>query len=287
MIKAIRPGAQFMLLSTLWFALMNVSVKQIHHLPATQIILFRAAITLLFTGSQLYRLGIRPWGNNKKVLILRGIFGTIALTAYFVTLKFLPLATAISLQYISPIFTVLLSSWLLGEKLVKWQWPFFLLSFGGVLVLHWSSEALSPAYLALGVGSALFSALAYTMIRKAAPTEHPSVVVFYFPLVAFPLILPWAWMDWVWPVGVDWIWLGLAGIFTQFAQMAMTKAFMAEKAAAISSLQYLGLVYGLGFGVLFFGESYDWSNIAGMLLIVGGVVANLFVYERAQRRKSS
>lgn len=280
-----RPGVQFMLLSTIWFALMNVCVKRIVHIPASEIILFRAGITLLFTSVQIMQLRISPWGQNKPVLILRGLFGTIALTAYFMTLKKMPLATAISIQYLSPVFTVIISRIMLGERFFWLQWLFFGVSFSGVLLLRWSEEEMSWLWASLGVGSALFSGLAYNMIRKAASTEHPSVVVFYFPLVAFPLVLPWAISEWVNPVGMDWMYLILAGVFTQFAQMAMTRAYMAERAAAISALQYLGLVYGLGFGILLFGESYGWVSIVGMMLIVGGVVSNLFAYDWWKKRQ--
>jgi drug/metabolite transporter (DMT)-like permease len=85
----------------------------------------------------------------------------------------------------------------------------------------------------------------------------------------------WSYFDWKNPEGLEWIWLIGTGLATQFAQLAMTKAFMQEKAAKVSSLQYLGLLYALILGWLIFGEGFEPATIMGMVLVSLGVILNV------------
>ena len=98
-------GIGFMLISTVAFSLMQLCVKFLHHLPTHELILFRSAISLVLSLGYLLPKGINPLGNNRKFLLLRGIFGVTALSLFFVTIQNIPLASAVTIQYLSPIFT--------------------------------------------------------------------------------------------------------------------------------------------------------------------------------------
>jgi len=281
----LRPGIKYILLATVFFQLMNTCVKFVPDIPAHQIIFFRCIISLSFSFVHLKMLNIDPWGNNKVALILRGIFGMASLTAFFITLQRMPLATAVTIQYLSPIFTIIFATFILGEKTRPLQYLFFILSFIGVLIVRGFDERIATTDLILGITSAMFSGLAYNMIRKSRNTEHPLVVVFYFPLVALPIITVWCFTEWVNPQGWDWVFLILTGIFTQIAQVFMTRAYQLEKASTISGLQYLGLIYSLSIGYFIFDETYTWMSILGMILIVLGILFNLF-YEKVKSNAS-
>jgi len=99
--------AVHMLLSTFFFSLMNLSIKFVPHIPAFELILFRSVISLVLSYGLIHYKGLNPLGNNRKFLLLRGFFGMLSLTTFFFTLQKLPLASAVTLQYLSPIFTVL------------------------------------------------------------------------------------------------------------------------------------------------------------------------------------
>ncbi|HAD96065.1 MAG TPA: EamA family transporter, partial [Cryomorphaceae bacterium] len=94
-----------MLISVLGFAFMNLTVKFLHRLPATELVLFRSLVSLVLCLYFLRKKRIKPWGNSRKYLVLRGIFGVTALSLFFYTLQKLPLGSAITIQYLSPIFT--------------------------------------------------------------------------------------------------------------------------------------------------------------------------------------
>ncbi|MES2857114.1 MAG: DMT family transporter, partial [Bdellovibrionota bacterium] len=186
-----------MLISGIFFAFVHSSVKYLPHLPAHEIVFFRSIVSCVITYFALRSLKISPWGNNKKMLVLRGLAGTCALLLYFHTLQSMPLASAVTIQYLHPIFTVVLAGILLKEKPRWWQWGFFALSFVGVLMVESFDTRVVPFDATLGVLSALFSATAYTLIRHLKNEDHPLVVVFYLPMVSLVITGPMTAMDWV------------------------------------------------------------------------------------------
>ena len=276
----ITQGARYMLLSTLFFALMNVCVKLLSHLPALEIILFRSGLSVLISYFTLRALRIRPWGSNHFLLVARGTTGALALILYFFTLQRMPLATAVTIQYLAPIFTAILGIFLVHEQVRPWQWVFFLLSFAGVLVVEGVSADVDLRWVALGVLSAVFSGFSYNSIRRLKGKEHPLVVVFYFPMVALPIAGAYCLWNWVTPQGLDWLWLLLTGLLTQGAQVFMTKAYQAEKLSSVANLNYLGILYALGLGFVFFGETFQLSSYLGMALVLLGVVLNTWYTAR-------
>src|SRR5690606_25780521 len=156
-------------------------VKFLPHLPAVGNVFFRSLISLLFTYLFLKRANVPLFGNNKKLLVMRGLSGSIGLILFFFTLQNIPLASAVTIQYLSPIFTAILGIYLVKEKVRPIQFLYFGLAFGGVVMIEGFHPRISPTYLIIGVASAFFAGLAYNIIRKLKQSEHPLVIVFYFP----------------------------------------------------------------------------------------------------------
>jgi drug/metabolite transporter (DMT)-like permease len=269
--------AVHMQLSTFFFALMNLCIKFVPHIPAVELILFRSLISLILSYALIRHLGLKPLGNNRKFLLLRGFFGMLSLTTFFFTLQKMPLASAVTLQYLSPIFTVLFAVFFLKEKVHPVQWLCFAVAFAGVAIIRGFDTRMEPLFLMLGIVSAMFSGLAYNSVRKLKDSDHPLVVVFYFPLVALPFAVVACFFNWKTPVGVEWIWLILIGVFTQIAQVNLTYALQNERLAEISGLNYLGILYALFFGWFFFDETYHWVALIGIFLVLTGVLLNFFL----------
>ena len=285
-----------MLLSTLFFAGMNACVKQLHHLPALEIIFFRSIFSIVASYVALRRLRVAPFGNNYRLLISRGSTGAVALICYFLALQNLPLATAVTVQYLAPIFTAVLGIWLVREAVRSWQWVFFGLSFGGVLLVQQGGPASSAGsshvgaglvYLAIGVLGALVSGLSYNAIRRLRGREHPLVIVFYFPLISLPLAAVACLFNWQTPHGTDWLWLLACGAFTQGAQLTMTRAYQLERLSRVAPLNYLGMFYALGLGYFFFGESFGPLAFGGMALVLLGVGLNAWYTSRLDARAAT
>jgi len=273
--KIFSPAVRLMLLATFCFALMNVLVKLISHIPAVEIVFFRAIITLVISFVMLKRSKVNIWGNNRKVLFLRGLFGSTALTLFFVTIQNIPLATASLIHYLKPIFTALIASMVLREKIHPLQWFFFALSFIGIFIIKGFDSRISLLFLSLGVFSAISAGAAYNCIRYLKGSEHPVVIVMYFPLVATPITGVLMFWTWVTPSLWDLFLLLTIGILTQIAQVLMTKSYQLEEASKIASVSYSGAIYALMFGFVFFNESFNFWVLVGMLLVILGVLLNL------------
>ncbi len=264
-----------MLLSSFALAIMNLIVKYLNRFPTSELILFRSVISLVISFYFIKKLNLKPFGNNKKWLIIRGSFGVVALSLFFFTLQNMPLASAITIQYLSPIFTAILAIFLLGEKMPIMRWLFFGISFIGIGIVKGFSSDISWIYLVSGTFSALFSGVAYNAIRKLKDTDHPVIIVFYFPLIATPIMLVWSYFEWVQPVGWEWLLLIAIGVLTQIAQIYMTKALALAEANIISIMKYIGIVYALTFDYLIFGKQYSTTVIFGIALVISGVFLNV------------
>lgn len=283
----ISPGARHMLLATFYFALMNIFIKAVSHLPTMEVVFFRCGISLLICLWYLRSQGVDWKGSNRRLLLLRGVFGTASLVAYVATIAHLPLGTAVTIQYLSPIFTTILAVYVLDEKVRPAQWLFFILSFIGVVIIQGVSNQAENFYILIGILSALGSALAYITIRTIKDKEHPLVVVFHFQLLGTITGLFFTAPVFVMPSGWDWMNLILVGLFTQLGQVNMTRSLQMEKVAGVSILNYIGVLYATLAGYFLFDELYSWSTIFGMALVVAGVVFSMLTHRLKEKPASN
>ena len=256
-----------MVISTVFFAIMQVCVKTIKHIPVFEIIVFRSLVIIAICCVFFRRYKISPWGNNKPLLFAIGVAGSIALLLFFYRLLHIPLAYATTIQYLSPIFTVIIAGVFLKEYATVSQWLFLSLAFLGILCIQGFDTRVSLFLACVGVFSAFMSATAYNLIR-VLKDENPLVIVFYFPFVATIVYLPLAIVYWEMPQNSDWFFLIAAGVATYLAHTYMTKAYQEEKASNIVNLKYLGTVFSLVFGYVLFDESIVFMSFIGMALIV-------------------
>jgi drug/metabolite transporter (DMT)-like permease len=264
-----------MLASTGFYAILNICVKQLSHLPAMELIFFRSAISFVICIYGIRQAGVYIFGKNHKWLFIRGFAGIVALWLYFTSIQKMPLASAVAIQYTSPVFTALLATFILSEKMSKWKWLFFLISMVGVFLIKAFDSRLETEYVLIGLASAVCSGIAYNAVRKLNFSEHPLVIILYFPLVALPVTGIYCLYNWVWPHGWDWALVLIMGLCTQAGQYCMTKAIQSERLENVTFLNYAGILFGLIFGYFLFGEVFDLFSLAGMLLVMAGIFLNL------------
>lgn len=287
-------GILYIILSGLSFLVVNFFVKimgtgpsqdifpGIQKFPAHELVLARSIISFAISYFVIKHKGLSVLGNNKKWLIIRGTSGMIALTIFFYSIHYLPIAIASTVQYLAPIFTVLFALFILKEKVVNLQWVFIVIAFVGVGLISFnnylSSEKdivlINYKWLGLGVLSSAFSGLAYTAIIKLKATDTPINIVIYFPMLSIPIMSIWCLFDFVMPIGIEWLILLVIGIFTQIAQVLLTKALHEDKASIITPFQYLGAIYASMIGYFIFDEHLSFIVYIGILLILLGVVSN-------------
>ena len=286
--SAFSPGLRYMALGAFWFSLMSLGVKLAgQRLPSMQIVFVRAAITLGLSYWLVRRAGLALPGNRPRMLLVRGLFGSVALICFYFSLVHLPLADATVIQYTNPVFTAVLAVWILGERMPPAAIALVAASLVGVLMvarpgfLAGGGEPIEPLYVAIALVGAIGSAAAYVTVRLLRDTDHPLIVVFYFPLVTVPLTLPFVIAGWTWPTPWEWVVLLGVGASTQIAQVYMTRGLQLETAGRATSVGYLQIVFAAVWGLLVFGEVPDAWSIAGAGVII---VSTLLLARTRERR---
>lgn len=272
-----------MFLSTLSFFLANVFVKQVAHIPAMETVFFRCIVATVFCVWGLRRAKASLIGSNHLMLLLRGMFGTTALYFFFVTLQQMPIASAQTIQYLSPIFTATIAIFVLKEAVRSTQWFFYAIAFSGVLLIEQFDSRIELKYLIFGIISAFCSGMAYNLVRSLRGKEHPLTVVLHFQLTGAIVGAISLFFAFEMPVGWDWLFLFLVGVFSQLGQIFLTDALQRERIAGVAIVNYTGLVYALTIGWIVFGEKQGIMAIGGMVLVVLGVFLSV-LYGRRQSR---
>lgn len=270
------PGMRYMVAGAFFFSLMSLGVKVAgQRVPSQQIVLVRGTLNFLFTWWMLRRARVAVMGARPVALLLRGLFGFVALSCFYYALIHLPLADATVLQYTNPVWTALLAGWVLGERMRPWESALVLASLSGVVLIA------RPSFLfghgaarldLLAVGVALFGAMcsasAYVTVRKLGRTEDPLRIVFWFTLVTVPASIPGVFLDAVWPTAWEWAVLVATAAAAQAGQVYLTRGLQLEPAGRATAVGYLQVVFAALWGVIFFAELPTlWTWLGGLVIL--------------------
>ena len=214
-------------------------------------------------------------GNQPVLLSARALFGVVSMTCFFTTLQRIPMGAAVSLKYLSPIFAAIFAAFFLKERVRPVQWLFFGLAFVGVMLLKGFDVRIDMLSLSLGILGAVTGGLVYVTIRRIGEHDHPLVIVNYF-MIAAAVLSGFAMIPvWTTPVGTQWLWLLAIGTLGFLGQYFMTKAFQIEKTSRIAPLKYTEILYSLIIGLLWFGESYTFLSLIGIILVLALIVPSI------------
>lgn len=276
-----------LVLSAFAFAWMGLFVKLAgERLPSQQIVTVRALISLVLTVVLLRRAGVALLGENRRLLLLRGLFGFGGLSCFYYALVHLPLAEATVIQYTLPIFAAVLAAATLGEAFTPRLGAALVLGFGGVVLIArpaalfgGAAASFDPFVVGVGFAGAVLAACAYVLVRRLSRDgEHELVIILYFPLVTLVASLPVALVldapggAFVLPRGVEWLWLLGVGISAQLAQIWLTRGLRRLAAGAATAILYLQIVFATVLGVVVLGEVPGAWTLAGSVLVLSGTL---------------
>ncbi len=277
-----------MLLSALGFALMSACVKEVSALgiPVLEIVAARAIVSGFISYADIKRKKISLWGNNKPLLIARGMVGAFALMFVYYAVTTLPLAEATVLQYLHPVFTAILALFFLKEIIQRSTIACIAISLLGLFIIIQpnlippdiqSGAGVQYPWLSIAAGiiGALGSAIAYIIIKKLTKTDDSSVIIFYFPMIAFPVSMILLGSDFVMPSLAATGLLILVGIFTQVGQVGLTKALNSADASKATGYAYVQVLFSVLIGWAYFSEVPVLTTIIGGSLILVGALVNV------------
>jgi S-adenosylmethionine uptake transporter len=287
-----------MVLASLLFSLMGVCVK----LASTQfgtgeIVMYRGLV-----GAVVMAVLVRARRQSLRTAVpgmhlWRSIVGVSALCLWFYAISGLPLATAMTLNYMSPIWMAMFligGSVLLGGARVDARLVATVLAgFVGVAaILRPSLDRDQLWFGVVGLFSGMLSALAYLQITALGRAGEPETrVVFYFSCAGMLAGLALMLLQGGPSGGHDLrgMLLVLAvGVFATAAQLAMTRAFSIGRPLVNASLQYLGIAFSFAWGVLLFDDPVHPLALLGMAMVVGsGIVATRLRHAGAAPRRGA
>ena len=289
------PSAPLLMLgAALLFSMMAVCVKWAAALyGAGELVFYRCLIGALFIAAiaRLRRTSLRT--AMPSMHFWRSASGVFALLLWFYAIGGLPLATAMTLNYMSSVWMALFligGAVMLGAARVDGRLVASVLTgFAGVaLVLRPTLEQQQLWSGLAGLLSGLLSAMAYLQVtalaRAGEPTER---IVFYFSIGGLMVGALWMLLQGSSAHSPRGLALLLAiGLLATTAQVMMTRAYRIGHTLSNASLQYLGIVFSFGFGVLLFDDAVTWMALAGMALIVGAGLAATFLRSSQQHDAS-
>ena len=284
--------ALWMVLASLFFASMSVCIKFASaHFNTLEMVCWRGAIGMVFLAALCRAQGVSLRTAVPMMHLWRSVIGVASLATWFYAIAHLPLATAMTLNYMSGVWV---AAFLVGGTLVMGrlqdigrQGPIVLTvmsGFVGVVLMLQPTIAQDQLFAGLiGLLSGLGAAFAYLQVAALGRVGEPEArTVFYFSMgaaVAGAVGMLFTGMSpWTWPHA---LWLLPIGLLAALGQLCMTKAYTHGATLVVANLQYSGIVFSALFGLFLFGDQIPWMGWAGMALIISSGIAATFLRARA------
>jgi drug/metabolite transporter (DMT)-like permease len=275
----LHKGVLWMLIATFFFALMGTFVKLGgENFTTTELVFYRSSISLFFIMSIMRWNKVSYSSNYIRLHLTRSSIGFISLLFFFYAIKHLPLSTAISLNYTSPLFLGLLMPLILRRKIKRWLFLAVAIGFIGVFfILKPTFENQNYFAGLVGLISGLGAAMAYLFVTQLGQLKEPDLrTIFYFTLMSTFCSGIMMLFDEIHNIQFKYILIlfGL-GVSATIAQIAITKAYRVGNTLGNAGLSYLTIIFSTIIGVVWFGEFIDWQTAFGILLIIiSGIFAS-------------
>ncbi len=242
---------------------------------------------LVVTPFAWQRTGRAFWRTRHPALqFMRSTFLLLATLCFFAGLRYVPLAEGSAITFLAPIFVILLSGPLLGERPTATRWIASLAGFMGILVLVRPGSAIfHPATLLLVV-AALFNALYYLMTRKLAGESAYTTLVYsaLVGTVGLSVALPWQLQGSAPTLPVAGLFV-LLGLFAGLGHWFVIRAYLLAPASLLTPFAYLQMIWATLYGFAIFGQLPDrWSALGMVIVVASGVWLALQERWTARRR---
>jgi len=266
-------GIFFITLSAFLYAVVDVVSIWSGDIPAMQKVCIRNAVVAIFSVFLLYRNGNRFKFKKKNLgwFFARALAGLVVSFSNIYAVDHMALADATIIHKLSPMFVLIFSFLLLGEKIDFMQFFSIIVAFAGALFVIKPSMDISanlPALAALA--SAVALGIVYPIVRKLRQDgEDGSFIVFFFSTVATIISLPFCILNYTPMTGMQLLFTVLSGIFNCLAQLAASAAFAICPGKEITVYEYSQIVFAALLGFVLFGQLPDAWSAVGYVIIIG------------------
>lgn len=276
-----------MVLASFWFATMALGIKYASNSFSTaELVFYRGLVSVIFMAVVVRLRGISMRSPVPMMHVWRTVFGVFALSLWFYAIAHLPLATAMTLNYMSGVWVaafVVGGSILYGNS--SKQGPLLatvLMGFVGVVMTLRPTIDQNQLFAGLvGLISGISAAMAYLQITSLGKAGEPEErTVFYFSIgttvigsvgMLFSDLTPWSEVR-----AQDAAWVIPVGVCATLGQWCMTRAYRKGATLVVASMQYSGIVFAALYSLILFGDhipAIGWAGIA--LIVLSGILATV------------
>ncbi len=262
----------WMLAAVAFFSVMDAAMKLLAaSYPTLQVTMLRGAASLPFvlvwvlaTAGPRSMIPVR-WGLH----LLRGGLGMVMIGCFVYALRTLPLSTAYTIYFVSPLLVAALSVPLLGEYVGPRRWIAIGIGLVGVLVvLRPGVDGIISLPGLMVLVAALAYAIASVTVSLLTRTDTSQSMVVWFLLILAVGAGLLAWPEWRPLQGRHAALIAGMGLTGALGQIALTRAFQLGQASMIAPLEYTGLVWVIGLDLLVWQVLPDGWTWAGAAIIV-------------------
>ncbi len=268
-----------MFMSVCAFSIMDLVVKWSDSYPLGQVIFFRGFFGVLLYFLIMPRDRIKNFYYTKRpgLHFLRCFFGLIALLAIFTALRNLPLATVVSISFAAPIFTTILSIFLLSEKVGLFRWLAVIVGFIGIIIITEPGFTSLNIYFIYPLIFCLGMSYVAITIRQLSTSEPVWLISLYFSatitLASF-FTIPYGW---IMPDIKDLMLLMSIGILGGAANLWLSQSYKFSEVSLVTPLKYLALVFAIIFGYFIWNEVPSIKTLIGAFLVI---TSSIIIFRR-------
>tara|TARA_B100001123_G_scaffold277866_1_gene309175 strand:+ start:202 stop:1083 length:882 start_codon:yes stop_codon:yes gene_type:complete len=277
-------GFLYMFISVCAFSVMDLIVKWSDSYPLGQVIFFRGFFGVLLYFLIMPRNRIKNFYFTKRpgLHFLRCFFGLIALLSIFTALRNLPLATVVSISFAAPIFTTILSIFLLNEKVGLFRWIAVIVGFIGIIIITEPGLTSLNIYFIYPVIFCLGMSYVAITIRQLSTSEPVWLISLYFSAAitfASLFTIPYGW---IMPDIKDLMLLMSIGILGGAANLWLSQSYKFSEVSLVTPLKYLALVFAIIFGYFIWNEVPSIKTLIGAFLVI---TSSIIIFRREIKLK--
>jgi len=292
-------------LGVLVFSLQDPLVKAVSSTyPVTEVMAIRSIVALPILIFLVHiDVGLSAILSKRfGMLTARAFMQFSSYTIYYLAIAALPLADAVALYFMAPLFIMALAGPYLGER-VSWKTlTTVVIGMLGVLVMLRPGAGLFDWAALLSLGSALLYGFSQLMARKIGDTESSTIMAFYQNgayLVGAAVVAGTFWLagithaahpsleflvrPWVWPATQDFLAMAACGFVASAGMILLSQGYRLAPANRVATFEYTGIIWSPLWGFLFFAEVPRSTTAIGAALIVGAGLLAL----NTERRKGA
>ncbi|MFK7891757.1 MAG: DMT family transporter [Granulosicoccus sp.] len=273
-----RSGVVYMLGAMFLFATADAHAKYLTaYFHPTQIIWFRQLGLVIGVLYLIYRHGSVLFVTQQRSMqICRGILVVLSSVLFVSAIKYVALADAVAASFVAPFFVTIFGVLILGEKVGIRRWAAVVLGFiGAFIIVRPGLGLVHPAALLVVLAAAIY-AMRQVIGRYLSRSDKTLTTITYTALTSGILIsipLPWFWKT---PEALSlWMLLISMSVLAGIGEVLLISALEAAKAATVAPIHYTLIIWGTGYGYLFFNQFPDRWTWVGTAIIVAAGMYNL------------